>query len=202
MATATASMNTGLMTSPQASNNTPANLPANGSGSTALANAPGANGNGTTNATSVGGMLSPWRTQGMADTFKTVINQPAVRKVLPLIIMLAAASGAVIGIAQIVLRGGAWFGADWPLLANGTGAVRRFTAPPQWQPASAGSGAGDVALLMVALSSDGCGSRADLPSRADNARSREPAIHVSPRRGSGALAWSRTCTRRGAASPR
>ena len=89
MATATASMNTGLMTSPQASNNTPANLPANGSGSTALANAPGANGNSTTNATSVGGMLSPWRTEGMADTFKNVINQPAVRRVLPLIVMLA-----------------------------------------------------------------------------------------------------------------
>ena len=76
-------MNTGVMTAPPASNITPANV----SSSTALAAAPGANG--ATNAQASGGMLSPWRTEGMADTFKTVINQPAVRKVLPLIIMLA-----------------------------------------------------------------------------------------------------------------
>ena len=76
-------MNTGVMTAPPASNNTPANV----SSSTALAAAPGANG--AANAQTSGGMLSPWRTEGMADTFKTVINQPAVRKVLPLIIMLA-----------------------------------------------------------------------------------------------------------------
>ena len=87
MATATASMNTGVMTAPPASNNTPATTPANPSGSTALATAQGANG--AANGAGAGGMLSPWRTQGMADTFKTVINQPAVRKVLPLIIMLA-----------------------------------------------------------------------------------------------------------------
>lgn len=86
MATATASMNTGLMTTPQASNNTPANTPANAN-STALATAAGSNGN--SNATGAGGMLSPWRTEGMAETFKTVINQPAVRRVLPLIVMLA-----------------------------------------------------------------------------------------------------------------
>ncbi|MBP6276433.1 MAG: flagellar M-ring protein FliF [Limnohabitans sp.] len=75
-------MNTGLMTTPQASNNTPANA-----NSTALATAAGSNGN--SNATGAGGMLSPWRTEGMAETFKTVINQPAVRRVLPLIVMLA-----------------------------------------------------------------------------------------------------------------
>ena len=79
-------MNTGLMTTPQASNNTPANTPANAN-STALATAAGSNGN--SNATGAGGMLSPWRTEGMAETFKTVINQPAVRRVLPLIVMLA-----------------------------------------------------------------------------------------------------------------
>ena len=80
-------MNTGVMTAPPASNNTPATTPANASGSTALTTAQGANG--AANGAGAGGMLSPWRTQGMADTFKTVINQPAVRKVLPLIIMLA-----------------------------------------------------------------------------------------------------------------
>jgi flagellar M-ring protein FliF len=84
MATATASMNTGLMTTPQASNNTPANA-----NSTALATPAGSNGNGNSNATGAGSMLSPWRTEGMAETFKTVINQPAVRRVLPLIVMLA-----------------------------------------------------------------------------------------------------------------
>ncbi len=75
-------MNTGLMTTPQASNNTPANA-----NSTALATPAGSNGN--SNATGAGGMLSPWRTEGMAEPFKTVINQPAVRRVLPLIVMLA-----------------------------------------------------------------------------------------------------------------
>ncbi len=79
-------MNTGLMTTPQASNNTPANA-----NSTALATPAGSNGNGNgnSNATGAGSMLSPWRTEGMAETFKTVINQPAVRRVLPLIVMLA-----------------------------------------------------------------------------------------------------------------
>ena len=84
MATATAAMNTGVMTAP----NTSANTPANVSNNTALANAPGANGAG--NATDAGnGALSPWRMQGMSETFKTVVSQPAVRRVLPLIVMLA-----------------------------------------------------------------------------------------------------------------
>ncbi len=83
MATATAAMNTGVMTAP----NTSANPPANVSNSTALANTPGSNGS-TSSADAGNGALSPWRMQGMSETFKTVVNQPAVRKVLPLIIML------------------------------------------------------------------------------------------------------------------
>jgi flagellar M-ring protein FliF len=84
MATATAAMNTGVMTAP----NTSANTPANVSNNTSLANAPGANGAGS--ATDAGnGALSPWRMQGMSETFKTVVSQPAVRRVLPLIVMLA-----------------------------------------------------------------------------------------------------------------
>jgi flagellar M-ring protein FliF len=84
MATATAAMNTGVMTAP----NTSANTPANVSNNTSLANAPGANGAGS--ATDAGnGDLSPWRMQGMSETFKTVVSQPAVRRVLPLIVMLA-----------------------------------------------------------------------------------------------------------------
>jgi flagellar M-ring protein FliF len=78
-------MNSGLMTTPQASSNTPANLPANGSASMVMANAPGANGN----VKNAGSMPSPWRTEGMTDNFKNVINRPAVRRVLPLIVMLA-----------------------------------------------------------------------------------------------------------------
>ena len=84
MATATAAMNTGVMTAP----NTSANTPANVSNSTALANAPGNNGSANTNGAGNGG-LSPWRIEGMSETFKTVVNQPAVRRVLPLIVMLA-----------------------------------------------------------------------------------------------------------------
>ncbi len=88
MATATASMNTGMMTVPQGAANTPATTSPN----TALAAAPGqaiqpgqasaAPGNGN------GNPLSTWRTAGVSDTFKNVIQQPEVKRVLPLIVML------------------------------------------------------------------------------------------------------------------
>jgi len=76
MATATATMNTGLMTA------NPAQVPAT-SGSMALSAAPGER------ATAAPGSgLSAWQSLGMSDTFSKVIQQPAVRRVLPLIMML------------------------------------------------------------------------------------------------------------------
>jgi len=84
-------MNTGMMTAPQGSGagsgNASGTAPATINNNMALANTPGANG--TANPGIEGGALSAWRTQGFSDTFKTVINQPSVRKVLPLIIMLS-----------------------------------------------------------------------------------------------------------------
>ena len=87
MATATASMNTGMMTMPTGSEiaPAPANNPGNNaSGSMALTTAPGA----TPNA-AAGTGLSVWQNIGLSDTFSKVLNQPSVRKVLPLILMLA-----------------------------------------------------------------------------------------------------------------
>ena len=85
MATATASMNTGMMTMPTGSEMAPANNPGdNASGSMALTTAPGS----TPNAAASNG-LNVWQNIGLSDTFSKVLNQPSVRKVLPLILMLA-----------------------------------------------------------------------------------------------------------------
>jgi flagellar M-ring protein FliF len=69
-------MNTGLMTA------NPAQVPAT-SGSMALAAAPGERA-----PAAPGAGLSAWQSLGMADNFIKVIQQPAVRRVLPLIMML------------------------------------------------------------------------------------------------------------------
>ncbi len=82
MATASATMNTGMMTTPPASANTPAPM----STGTAMANTNEALGG---IGAPAGNALSTWQTKGISETFKNVINQPAVRRVLPLIIMLA-----------------------------------------------------------------------------------------------------------------
>ncbi len=78
---ATATMNTGMMT---ASNATP--MPPATTNGTALANALGAAPSSAGAAPS--NALSPWRTLGIEETLRNVINQPSVRKVLPLIMML------------------------------------------------------------------------------------------------------------------
>ena len=82
MATASATMNTGMMTTQPASANTPATVSSNTGIATASGN-PAENNAANNNA------LSTWRTQGFSESFKTIINQPSVRRVLPLIIMLA-----------------------------------------------------------------------------------------------------------------
>jgi flagellar M-ring protein FliF len=79
MATATASMNTGLMTAP----NTQPSVPATTSGNMALTTAAGEGA-----PAAPGSGLSVWQTLGMSDTFSKVIQQPSVRRVLPLILML------------------------------------------------------------------------------------------------------------------
>jgi flagellar M-ring protein FliF len=87
MATATASMNTGMMTMPTGSEMAPAtaNNPGNNAnGSMALTTAPGT----TPNAAANNG-LNVWQNLGISDTFSKALNQPSVRKVLPLILMLA-----------------------------------------------------------------------------------------------------------------
>ncbi|WP_396436918.1 flagellar basal-body MS-ring/collar protein FliF [Limnohabitans sp.] len=83
MATATATMNNGMMTVPDNSGAVSAPAPApNGSMAlTTAAGNPGADAPGTG--------LSTWQTLGMADNFNKMINQPSVRRVLPLIVMLA-----------------------------------------------------------------------------------------------------------------
>jgi flagellar M-ring protein FliF len=75
-------MNNGMMTVPANSGGVtaPATLP---NGSMALTTGPGGEG-----AAAPGTGLSTWQTMGMADTFTKVLNQPSVRRVLPLIIML------------------------------------------------------------------------------------------------------------------
>jgi len=74
-------MNPGVMTAPQGAANTPATV----SNNTAVANVPGG---AAPAAPGTGTGLSPWSTKGMSDSFANVINQPSVRKVLPLIVML------------------------------------------------------------------------------------------------------------------
>jgi flagellar M-ring protein FliF len=72
-------MNPGVMTAPNSTANPPAVVP----GNTAVATVPGAG-----EAPASGTGLSPWRTQGLSDRFSQVINEPSVRRVLPLIVML------------------------------------------------------------------------------------------------------------------
>ncbi len=77
MATATASLPTGTALAGAA--NTP--VPATGTALAPTANAPEA-APGSTNA------LAPWAPKALTDNIKVVLNQPSVRKVLPLIVML------------------------------------------------------------------------------------------------------------------
>jgi flagellar M-ring protein FliF len=79
MATATASMNTGLMTAPS----TQSPVPATTSGNMALTTAPG---EGAPAAPGTG--LSAWQSLGISENFSKVMQQPSVRRVLPLILML------------------------------------------------------------------------------------------------------------------
>jgi flagellar M-ring protein FliF len=72
-------MNTGLMTAPTQQGQVPATT----SGNMALTTAPG---EGAPAAPSTG--LSAWQTLGISDNFNKVIQQPSVRRVLPLILML------------------------------------------------------------------------------------------------------------------
>jgi flagellar M-ring protein FliF len=83
MATATATMNNGMMTVPPNSGalSAPAPNPTN-AGSMALTTAPEAVG------AQPGGGLTVWQTLGMSDTFRQVLQQPSVRRVLPFIMML------------------------------------------------------------------------------------------------------------------
>ncbi len=81
MATATAAMNTGMMTVPNGTDMPPAT--ANPAGTNvAVTNPPGTQ-------AGTGNGLSVWQTIGISDTFSKALNQPSVRKVLPLIVMLA-----------------------------------------------------------------------------------------------------------------
>ncbi len=72
-------MNTGMMTMPSGTESTPATT----NGSTALATAPGADGAAQGNTA-----LSLWQTIGVSDNWRKVLNQPSVRRVLPLMVML------------------------------------------------------------------------------------------------------------------
>lgn len=83
MATATASMNTGMMTVPNGSDMAPATANPVGN-NVALNNSPG-----TQSSASANNGVSVWQTIGLSDTFSKALNQPSVRKVLPLIVMLA-----------------------------------------------------------------------------------------------------------------
>jgi len=84
MSTATATMSTGVALA--GSGNAPATVPAAG---TALAPtgqgaaAPG-------NAPAAGTAVAPWTPKALSDNVKVILNQPSVRKVLPLIVMLVA----------------------------------------------------------------------------------------------------------------
>ena len=80
MATATASMNTGMMTVPSGSESAPATT---NTGSMALTTAPGAEGAAPGNTG-----LNVWQTIGVSENLRRVLNQPSVRRVLPLIVML------------------------------------------------------------------------------------------------------------------
>ena len=75
-------MNTGMMTTPLGTADTPANMSTNMGVNTSV-------GSPLQDNTANNNALSTWRTQGFSESFRTIINQPAVRRVLPLIIMLA-----------------------------------------------------------------------------------------------------------------
>ena len=83
MATATASMNTGMMTLPTGAESAPAPATTNNTGSMALATAPGAQAAAPGNTG-----LNVWQTVGVSENLRRVLNQPSVRRVLPLIVML------------------------------------------------------------------------------------------------------------------
>ena len=83
MATASAAMNTGMITMPSGGDNTPATV---GGNSTAVATT--AAGTPAGNGAATGTGLSPWSTKGFSESFSTMVNQPSVRRVLPLIVML------------------------------------------------------------------------------------------------------------------
>ncbi|ALK88990.1 Flagellar M-ring protein [Limnohabitans sp. 63ED37-2] len=80
-------MNTGMITMPSGGDNTPATV---GGNSTAVATTATGNpgGNGAGNGAATGTGLSPWSTKGLSESFSTMVNQPSVRRVLPLIVML------------------------------------------------------------------------------------------------------------------
>ncbi|WP_155820583.1 flagellar basal-body MS-ring/collar protein FliF [Limnohabitans sp. Rim47] len=80
MAAAIATMNPGMTAAPLAAANTPATI----AGNTAVATVPGA----PEKDGAASNSLSPWHTKGFSDSFSKVINQPSVRRVLPLIVML------------------------------------------------------------------------------------------------------------------
>ena len=83
MATATASMNTGMMTLPTGAESAPAPVTTNNTGSMALTTTPGAEGAAPGNTG-----LNVWQTVGVSENLRRVLNQPSVRRVLPLIVML------------------------------------------------------------------------------------------------------------------
>ena len=82
MSTATATMSTGVALA--GSGNAPATVPAGNAlapaGQTAAAG----------NAPAAGNAVAPWTSKALTDNIKVVLNQPSVRKVLPLIVLLAA----------------------------------------------------------------------------------------------------------------
>jgi len=82
MSTATATMSTGVALA--GSGNAPATLPAgNALAPAGQATAPG-------NAPASGTAVAPWTSKTLTDNVKVILNQPSVRKVLPLIVLLAA----------------------------------------------------------------------------------------------------------------
>jgi flagellar M-ring protein FliF len=76
-------MNTGMMTLPTGAESAPAPATTNNTGSMALATAPGAQAAAPGNTG-----LNVWQTVGVSENLRRVLNQPSVRRVLPLIVML------------------------------------------------------------------------------------------------------------------
>ena len=82
MSTATATMSTGVALA--GSDNAPATVPAGN------ALAPAGQAAAAGNAPAAGNAVAPWTSKALTDNIKVVLNQPSVRKVLPLIVLLAA----------------------------------------------------------------------------------------------------------------